>query len=272
MLYRQVLSCELSPRNRASYGAGLADALLKQGARQDAVAAAMDVLPALEGGVTSMRCLNRLRLIRQAARNTAGAEEFCDRFDAAEQALTATYSLPRDDTPGTRADVPALSRVEQPAPKRRLRRPTTTACARDRTAAGSQQVPQYECADLPVPTTGLTAVRTVLDLAEEGSPLLHPDSEAPPVRILRIAYQAAGCVLGDFDAVVSAAAVAGFAPWPGQQGVLSGCHWFSLASVRIIAADWSGSRAWVSRWVQARVNRPTSSSASMYTSPISPST
>ena len=55
-----------STRNRASYGAGLADALLKQGARQDAVAAAAEVLPALEGGVTSMRCLNRLRTVRQA--------------------------------------------------------------------------------------------------------------------------------------------------------------------------------------------------------------
>ena len=60
-LYRQVLAAGLSTRNRVSYGAGLADALLRQGARQDAVAAAMDVLPALEGGVTSMRCLNRLR-------------------------------------------------------------------------------------------------------------------------------------------------------------------------------------------------------------------
>jgi hypothetical protein len=51
-----VLAAGLSTRNRASYGAGLADALLMQGARQDAVAAAMEVLPALEGGVTSMRC------------------------------------------------------------------------------------------------------------------------------------------------------------------------------------------------------------------------
>src|SRR5260370_494220 len=66
-LYRQVLSARLSTRNRVSYGAGLADALLKQGSRQDAVAAAADVLSALESGVTSMRCLNRLRIVRQAA-------------------------------------------------------------------------------------------------------------------------------------------------------------------------------------------------------------
>ena len=107
ILYQQVLACELSPRNRASYGAGLADALLRDGARQQAVAAAMDVLPSLEGGVTSMRCLNRLRLIRQAAGNAIGAQEFRERFDAAEQALTA-YSLPREDAPANRVDVPAL--------------------------------------------------------------------------------------------------------------------------------------------------------------------
>jgi hypothetical protein len=36
----------------------------------------MDVLPALESEVTSMRYLNRLRLIRQAAGDTAEAHEF----------------------------------------------------------------------------------------------------------------------------------------------------------------------------------------------------
>ena len=34
LLYRQVLAAGLSTRNRVSYGAGLADALLKQGGRQ----------------------------------------------------------------------------------------------------------------------------------------------------------------------------------------------------------------------------------------------
>ena len=102
LLYRQVLASPLSPRNHVSYGAGLADALLKQGARHEAVAAATDVLPALEGGaVTSMRCLNRLRIIRQAAGNTAGTQEFRERFDAAEQALAAACPLPGDDAPGT---------------------------------------------------------------------------------------------------------------------------------------------------------------------------
>ena len=107
-LYRQVLAAGLSTRNRVSYGAGLADALLKQGARQDAVAAATEVLPALEGGVTSMRCLNRLRIVRQAAGNTAGAQEFCERFDAVERTLTASYGLPCEDMPDARADIPAL--------------------------------------------------------------------------------------------------------------------------------------------------------------------
>jgi hypothetical protein len=107
-LYGQVLAAGLCTRNRVSYGAGLADALLKQGARQDAVAAAMEVLPAIESGVTSMRCLNRLRLVRQAAGNTAGSEEFCERFDVIERALTASCSLPHGDVPDTSPDVPAL--------------------------------------------------------------------------------------------------------------------------------------------------------------------
>jgi len=107
LLYRQVLGSELSPRNRTSYGAGLADALLKQGARQDAVTAAMDVLPALEGGVTSMRCLNRLRLVRQAAGSMTEAKAFCDRFDAIERTLTARCSEPSDDMPAAEAEVPA---------------------------------------------------------------------------------------------------------------------------------------------------------------------
>jgi transcriptional regulator with XRE-family HTH domain len=99
MLYRQVLTSDLSPRNRASNGAGLADALLRQGADREAVATATDVLAALESGVTSVRCLNRLRLIRRAVDNIAWAQEFRERFDAAEQALTATCSLARNDAP-----------------------------------------------------------------------------------------------------------------------------------------------------------------------------
>ncbi len=98
-LYRQVLASDLSHRNRASNGAGLADALLRHGAHQEAVTTAQDVLRSLESGVTSMRCLNRLRLIRRAVGNIAWAHEFRERFDAAEQALTATCSLSRADAP-----------------------------------------------------------------------------------------------------------------------------------------------------------------------------
>jgi Rod binding domain-containing protein len=113
-LYQRVLAADLSTRNRVSYGAGLADALLKQGARQDAIAAATEVLPALEGGVTSMRCLNRLRIIRQAAANTSGAHEFCERFDAVEQVLTRSCGLRAEDAPGVRTDVPALPTQNKP--------------------------------------------------------------------------------------------------------------------------------------------------------------
>ena len=109
LLYRKVLASGLSPRNRASYGAGLADALLKQGARQEAITAAMDVLPALEGGVTSMRCLSRLRLVRQAAASVPGAEEFCARFDTIERVLAAPRALPGYDIRAAEADLPALS-------------------------------------------------------------------------------------------------------------------------------------------------------------------
>lgn len=107
-LYRQVLTTRLRARDRVSYGAGLAGALLKQGANQDAVAAAAEVLPALEGGVTSMRCLNQLRIVRQAAGRTAGAQEFCERFDAVEQTLAASYGLPLEDVLDARAGIPAL--------------------------------------------------------------------------------------------------------------------------------------------------------------------
>lgn len=108
VLYRQVLESRLSPRNRASYGAGLADALLKQGARQDAITAAMDVLLALEDGVTSTRCLNQLRLVRCAAASTPGAEEFCARFDAAELTQAASPAYLYAGIADTEADVPAL--------------------------------------------------------------------------------------------------------------------------------------------------------------------
>jgi hypothetical protein len=69
----------------------------------------MDVLPALETGVTSTRCLNRLRLIRQAAATTPGAEEFRDRLDAIDQTLSTPRPRPHAETdaPCTQARLPA---------------------------------------------------------------------------------------------------------------------------------------------------------------------
>ena len=55
-----------------------------------------------------MRCLNRLRIIRQAAGTTTGAQEFCERFDAIERTLTASSGLPGEDEPEVKADIPAL--------------------------------------------------------------------------------------------------------------------------------------------------------------------
>lgn len=110
-LYKEVLASALGPRDRADYSAGLADALLRQGARQDAITAAMDALLALEDGVASMRCLSRLRLVRQAVAGSRGAEEFCAHFDAIERALPAPCVQFGDDIPGAKADVPALCAV-----------------------------------------------------------------------------------------------------------------------------------------------------------------
>ena len=110
LLFRQVLAAKLSARSRADYGAGLANVLLRQGTHQHAVAAAEDVLLALEGGVTSIRCLNRLRLVRRVAQDAIGANDFCKRFDAVERVLAAPHVLPSDDAPLARVDVPALFR------------------------------------------------------------------------------------------------------------------------------------------------------------------
>ena len=138
--------------------AGLADALLKQGARQDAVAAAAEILPALEGGVTSMRCLNRLRIVRQAAGNTAGTQEFCERFDAVERTLSASYGLPCEDTSDARADIPALT--------------------------GTNKSPRGVGRETRF-VTGLTpAVSAMLDATDECGPCLRPDGQAGAVRVL----------------------------------------------------------------------------------------
>ena len=78
----------LPPRNRACAKAQLAASLASSGDLAGAVSEGMTVLPALAGGVTSIRTLNELRPVRSAAQET-GDEEFCARFDAVERTLTA---------------------------------------------------------------------------------------------------------------------------------------------------------------------------------------
>lgn len=75
------------PRDRATHATGLALALLDQNAPGHAVDAGLTVLPALEGGVTSIRTLKALHPIRIAAQKVSN-EEFCARFDAAELTLS----------------------------------------------------------------------------------------------------------------------------------------------------------------------------------------
>ena len=60
-----------------------------------------------------MRCLSRLRLIRQAAAGTPGAEEFCARFDAVEQARAVPGTLPGSGMPDVESGIPALSRPQR---------------------------------------------------------------------------------------------------------------------------------------------------------------
>jgi transcriptional regulator with XRE-family HTH domain len=76
-----------SRRDQVSRRAWLADALLEQGDRSQAVAEGTTVLHEFGEGLTSTRILNRLRPLRAAADRSA-AEEFCALFDAAERVLT----------------------------------------------------------------------------------------------------------------------------------------------------------------------------------------
>jgi transcriptional regulator with XRE-family HTH domain len=89
LFHRQSLDApDVSRRNRACGQAQLAAALAGCGDVPAAVSEGMDVLPALSGGVTSIRTLNYLRPVRIAAGKSA-AEEFCVRFDAIERQLSA---------------------------------------------------------------------------------------------------------------------------------------------------------------------------------------
>jgi transcriptional regulator with XRE-family HTH domain len=87
-LYRELFARDLPPSVRAFHGARLSSAQLAQNAMRDAIDTGKTVLAMVTGGVTSPRTLNELRPVRAAAAKS-GDEEFCARFDAAEQSLTA---------------------------------------------------------------------------------------------------------------------------------------------------------------------------------------
>jgi transcriptional regulator with XRE-family HTH domain len=89
VLHRQSLDePNLSRRNRACGRAQFAAALAQSGDVSGAVSEGMDVLPALAGGLTSLRTLNHLQPVRIAAERSA-AEEFCALFDAIAHQLSA---------------------------------------------------------------------------------------------------------------------------------------------------------------------------------------
>ena len=79
---------DLPARNRICAQAQLSAALVASGDVAAAVSEASAVLPVLADRVTSIRALNELRPVRLAAERIK-AEEFCTRFDAVEQTLTA---------------------------------------------------------------------------------------------------------------------------------------------------------------------------------------
>jgi hypothetical protein len=89
-LYRTVLGSNLTRRNRIYYGALLSGALLKQDARDHAIAEGMSILPALADGVTSVRTLNELRPLRAVdGPQTEERAAFCEQFDAVARSLAS---------------------------------------------------------------------------------------------------------------------------------------------------------------------------------------
>lgn len=87
-LYDSVLDdSRLTPRNKISWEAAFADALLAAGDRTQALALGRTILPALTTGrVTSSRPLESLRGLRTAA-DEVGDEEFCVLYDTARRTL-----------------------------------------------------------------------------------------------------------------------------------------------------------------------------------------
>lgn len=116
LLYRQLLASGLNVRDRARCGAGLASALLMQGALDDAVSAATEILPLLETHIAPLTCLEHLRAVRHAAAGAAGAGQFRDRFDMIERAHADSPDVQAGIPPQATASVPALSPRAKPHP------------------------------------------------------------------------------------------------------------------------------------------------------------
>jgi transcriptional regulator with XRE-family HTH domain len=90
-LYRTALGQAACPRDRAQLGCELAHALAAHGDKAEAIATALDIaLPLLETGVTSARCLDRLRHVTALAGAVRGTLEIRERTDALKRALPAT--------------------------------------------------------------------------------------------------------------------------------------------------------------------------------------
>ena len=84
-LYHAVLDdTTRSPRDQACYRALLAATPAQAGDREQVISHGLTVLPDLGTTLTSVRVLRELRPVR----DTAGAAEFCDRFDTAARALS----------------------------------------------------------------------------------------------------------------------------------------------------------------------------------------
>ena len=64
--------------------------MLKQDARDHAIAEGMSILPALADGVTSVRTLNELRPLRAVdGPQTEERAAFCEQFDAVARSLAS---------------------------------------------------------------------------------------------------------------------------------------------------------------------------------------
>ena len=79
-----------SPRDQAIYRASLAGTLLAAGHTEQAIGHGLKVLPQLGAPLNSARTLRVLRPLRNTTHNSAGAAEFCERFDTAARTLRAT--------------------------------------------------------------------------------------------------------------------------------------------------------------------------------------